>query len=165
MHNLCCGRRRWCAVCLWSLRNDKYSLGPGPVSILQFWLQNYFYISLVISTHRLPSAGTSCWNVAHYQSHYFHLLNRPLLADFMPFPAAKSCLQRAKKSSTYSSRHNSRFAHNSETASTVTRPSIEEHTNRSGRSSCRSASCPRCPRGREAGSPIRTWGAQRDLPH
>ena len=35
----------------------------------------------------------------------------------MPFPAAKSCLQRAKKSSTYSSR----FAHDSETAFTGTR--------------------------------------------
>ena len=67
MRNLCCGRRRWCAVCLWSLRNDKYSLGPGPVSILQWsiltsklflYFSRYFHSPSSFSWHKLLKCGS-----------------------------------------------------------------------------------------------------------
>ena len=139
MRNLCCGQRR----CRWYVLYIMYM-------IIEEWQilwvldessfsndQNYFYNSLFIPTHHLPSAGTNCWNVAHYQSHFLlkllNLSNLPLLTDFFTFfTAAKSCFKKRKKKhklNTFISIHTS----------------IDENTNyRSGKSSCRSIPCRRC---------------------
>ena len=89
---------------LWVLGESAFCNDQYYMTQLQ---QNYFYISLIIlSTHRFPLAGTSCWNVAHYQSHCFDLLYRPLLADFVPFfSCQKLLLKREEGRATYSSEH------------------------------------------------------------
>ena len=79
----------------------------------QLWhkCQSYFYISLILSTHRhFLLACTSCWNVAHYQSHCFDLLYRPLLADFLLFSSCQKLLSKREertgdKYAAYSSEH------------------------------------------------------------
>ena len=137
--------------------NDQYYMTKLP--------QNYFYISLIIlSTHRFPLAGTSCWNVAHYQSHCFDLLYQPLLADFVPFfSCQKLLLKREEGRATYSSEHKiswqlwNSIRNHTHTYCNTTSRGERWTTDRSGRFSCRSASFLGCLQGTAAGSPFRTW--------
>ena len=131
----------------------------------QLWhkCQSYFYISLILSTHRhFLLACTSCWNVAHYQSHCFDLLFQQLLADFLLFSSCQKLLSKIEEQTgdKYASSLVNIFIGTQDFLETVfTITHLSQHsrqrrkmrmrwsTDRSGRFSCRSAPCRRCLRG------------------